>query len=81
MPSNDSRSALAQALKRALEGEPQGALLKNEIGSLRNLSQLEKSAWLQLQNWAADESLRKQFPSHADFSRRRLSDLLDSLDR
>ena len=76
----DSRSALAEALKRALAGEPDPAHLRATISNPHRLSALEKSAWLQLHNWSADEYLRSQFPKHAEFSERRMIDLLLQLE-
>ena len=81
MEGNDSRSALAEALKRALAGDYDYAQLQSANFSPQRLSALEKSAWLQLYNWSADEHLRSQFPKHAEFSRRRMNELLSLLER
>lgn len=77
---NDSRSALAEALKRALSGDHDPVCLQDSISSPQGLTLLEKSAWLQLQNWASDEQLRTQFAKHAEFSRKRMNELLVQLE-
>lgn len=43
------------------------------------LSQIEKSAWLQLRNWSLDEPLREISPAHMLYSRHRLNHFLDVL--
>ena len=80
MTENDSRSVLTEALKRALAGEDDPVQLRNAIANPHRLSAVEKSAWLQLHNWRADENLRTQFPKHAEFSRRRMNELLEQLE-
>ena len=80
MTKDDSRSALAEALRRALAGEHDPNQLRKVVSTPQSLSALEKSAWLQLQNWSADEPLRIQYPRHAEFTRRRLTGLLKRLD-
>ena len=80
MATQESRIVLKQALERALaddfdEGHWQLA------SDPKDLSPLEKSAWLQLHNWSQDQQLRSEYPSHADFSRRRLSQLVNLLNR
>ena len=80
MDHNDSRAFLKNAIKQTLENgfcPPQIAEL---AGDPRSLTMLEKSAWLQLHNWSADEGLRRQNEGVAEFSRRRLAALLASLE-
>ena len=81
MVQGDSRYILTETIKQALDGKADFALLREAIADPQALSPLEKSAWLQLQNWAADEYLRRHFPMHAEFSQRRLGDLLVRLER
>ena len=76
----DSRTAILEAIRQALAGEPCPEQLREAISSPNRLGALEKSAWVQLQNWSADEKLRLQFPKHAEFSRRRLVGLLEQLE-
>ena len=78
MAPEDPRFVLKQALERALadSGDEPHQLLSADP---KDLSPLEKSAWLQLQNWAHDRQLRLQFPTHAEFSKRRLAELMDAL--
>ena len=77
---DDSRTAIVEAIRQVLAGEPAPERLRNAIASPSRLGALEKSAWVQLQNWSADENLRRQFPKHAEFSRRRLTELLEQLE-
>lgn len=80
MNKNDSRSALAEALKLALAGDHDPARLGNAIANPQRLTAIEKSAWVQLHNWSADANLRAQYPQIADFSRRRINELLVQLE-
>lgn len=72
----DSRKTLKEALKLALDGDEEPDSIRDPIKNPRELSQLEKSAWLQLHNWYADRELRDQFPYHKEFSQRRLNALI-----
>lgn len=76
----DSRTAIAEAIRQVLAGEPAPERLFSTIAFPGRLGALEKSAWVQLQNWSDDEKLRLQFPEHAEFSRRRLAELLKRLE-
>ncbi|MEZ5682022.1 MAG: hypothetical protein R3E14_12105 [Erythrobacter sp.] len=74
----DSRAILTDALERRLSGQASGKIA-DAIPCPASLSQLEKSAWLALQNWSSDEVLRESFASHAEYSRNRLKHLLQVL--
>lgn len=80
MNKNDSRSALAEALKRALAGDHDPVQLKDAVSNPQRLTAIEKSAWVQLHNWSADENLRIQYPQIAESSRRRINELLLQLE-
>lgn len=74
----DSRSILRDALQRSLVGQPVrqiGEILPCPVA----LTQIEKGAWLQLQNWSTDEPLRVDSHLHAEYSRKRLNYFLDAL--
>ena len=76
----NTRSQIADALLRALQGRP--ADVPVEIGapdSWCRLGQIEKSALLQIQNWREDTDLRIAFPQHEAYSRKRLTALLERL--
>jgi hypothetical protein len=76
----ETRFVLKQALERALADDSDGAHWQLATDP-KDLSPLEKSAWLQLHNWSQDRQLRLQFPTHAEFSRRRLAELMNALKR
>jgi hypothetical protein len=69
---------LKKALERALAGDSHETHW-HLAADPKDLSPLEKSAWLQLHNWSQDKQLRLQFPHHAEFSKRRLAQLLEAL--
>jgi hypothetical protein len=75
----DSRHTLKKAIERALAGDSSPTSYWQLVADPKDLSALEKSAWLQLHNWSEDRQLRLQFPNHAEFSKRRLVQLLASL--
>lgn len=80
-PANDSRRVLVEALRDALSGRDwANAQFDNLMADWRALSQAEKSALLQLNNWAEDRPLRTQFVRHAEYSERRLESLLLELE-
>lgn len=66
--------------KLALAGDHDPARLGNAIANPQRLTAIEKSAWVQLHNWSADANLRAQYPQIADFSRRRINELLVQLE-
>ena len=74
----DSRAILKDALLRRLDGQDADAGME-AIPCPAGLSQLEKSAWLMLENWSSDADLRREFASHAQYSRERLQHFLDQL--
>ena len=75
------RILLTHAIRDALSGrEPDDTGFEELAADWRSLSQTEKSALLQLQNWAHDGPLRAQFAQHAEYSERRLSGLLLELE-
>ena len=78
MATKDSRFELKKALERALADDSHETHWQLAADP-KDLSPLEKSAWLQLQNWSQDKQLRLQFPNHAEFSKRRLAQLLEAL--
>lgn len=80
MDQNDSRTFLKNAIKQTLENGLCPPQMAERAGDPRSLTMLEKSAWLQLHNWSADEGLRQQNEGVAEFSRRRLAALLASLE-
>lgn len=74
----DPRTILKDELRRCLCGEPAGEiseLLPRPAG----LSQIEKSAWLQLHDWSSDRRLRQVSTAHAQYSRNRLTHLISAL--
>lgn len=74
----DSRAILKDVLRRCLCGEP-----AEEISELlprpEGLSKIEKSAWLQLHNWSSERRLREETTAHAQYSRNRLTHLINAL--
>lgn len=78
LPTADSRALLRDALARRLGGVPPSAM-DDALPCPAGLSQVEKSAWLALQNWVSDAPLRDRFPRHAAYSRGRLIHLLAEL--
>lgn len=75
---SDSRAILKEALRRRLDEQPM-QVKAEDLPCPAGLNQIEKSAWLQLQNWAWDEFLRKNFASYAEYSRNRLRHLIEVL--
>lgn len=71
----DSRAVLRDALRQSLDGD-ETAEIVHILPCPSGLSQLEKSAWLMLQNWSCDAPLRNSHLSHAQYSRERLNHLL-----
>ncbi len=77
----DSRSVLADAIRRALSGqEIVAAPLAQMMSGWHHLNRAERGALLQLQNWSDDGPLRQQFARHAEYSENRLARLLNSLE-
>lgn len=74
----DSRAVLRDALRQRLAGEHLADIVE-VLPCPSGLSQVEKSAWLMLQNWSCDEPLRAKYPSHAEYTRGRLNHLLVEL--
>lgn len=74
----DSRAVLRDALRLRLAGE-WSADIDETLPCPAGLSQVEKSAWLMLQNWSCDEDLRDRCLTHAEYSHDRLRHLLQQL--
>ncbi|QPC97841.1 hypothetical protein [Qipengyuania soli] len=75
----DSRAVLRDALRQRLGGQ-RAAEIEQVLPCPAGLSQVEKSAWLMLQNWSSDAPLREQYRSLDDYSRDRMEHLLGALD-
>ncbi|MBE5075071.1 hypothetical protein IM511_12315 [Erythrobacteraceae bacterium E2-1 Yellow Sea] len=77
----DTRTFLADAIRRALSGQdvpnPQ---VEQHYAGWRDLSLTQRSALVQLQNWSKDGPLRAEFAPHAEYSQHRLTHLLDELE-
>lgn len=76
----EMRAYLKDALTKALDGETEFPGLQAIAERHRELTQIEKSAWLQLHTWSADTALLTQHPQYTDYARNRLSNLLCSLE-
>lgn len=76
-----SRDMLIDAMRRALSGQNDGDAKFERISSCwKDLDQTERSALLQLRNWAEDRPLRTQFAGHARYSQQRMQHLLGALE-
>jgi len=78
--STETHAYLKDAITKALNGETDFPGLQDIALRHRELTQLEKCAWLQLDTWSADAALLTQHPQYADYARNRLSNLLLSLE-
>lgn len=77
----DARAYLADAIRSALSGlEVSTPQVEQLYAGWRDLSQAEKSAIVQLQNWSEDRPLRTEFAPHAEYSQHRLAHLLSVLE-
>ena len=77
---DDPRVMIAKAMRDALSGRESGsAKVEHLFADWRRLSHIEKSALLQLRNWAQDRQLREQYEGHAAWSEQRLTNLLGQL--
>ena len=77
---SDSRALLRSTLERVLGGNELPLSDMDGLLSLNpTLDYSERAAVVQLWNWIEDKDLREYSPRHADFSRRRLQELLESL--
>ena len=75
---SDSRTMLTEVLHDCLSGST-SLEIDETFPQREDLSQIEKSAWLQLRNWSLDEPLREISPAHMLYSRYRLNHFLDVL--
>lgn len=76
--SADSRTILKDELRRCLSGQP-AAEISELLLHPAHLSQIEKSAWLQLHDWSSERQLWQGSTAHAYYSRNRLTHLLSAL--
>lgn len=80
MDNYDSRAFLRTTLERVLSGNELPLSDMDGLLSLNStLDYSERAAVVQLWNWIEDKDLREYSSHHAEFSRRRLQDLLASL--
>jgi len=74
---NEARELLVEAVHSALAGKQVGQQnVDSLLAQYPILNRTEKSALIQLRNWAEDKSVREFSPAHAEFSKRRLSGFL-----
>lgn len=74
---NEAREILLKAVHSALAGEHERQWnIDSLFKQYAILDREERSALVQLKNWAEDESLREFSPAHAEFGKRRLNGFL-----
>lgn len=76
----DPRAYLKDAITKALNGETNFPGLQDLAERHLELTQLEKSAWLQLDAWSTGTALLAQHPTYAEYTKSRLANLLHSLE-